>query len=120
MSGETEMAYWAYWTECVSVAAEECGARLSDEQIEAIANDVRLAHDNYGMAFYSPPAGDRYAEIEREWKAKLDAKQRELDGYRRNAEAAVKIALRQHSDVNVAIGDDGEVLRFCGRTERIQ
>ena len=72
------------------------------------------------MAFYSPPASDRYAQIEREWKARLDAKQAELDAYRDNAETAIKKALRQRSDAQVTIGKYGEVLRHGGRTEVIQ
>jgi hypothetical protein len=47
-----------YWKECVSVAAEECDADLSSDQITYIANAVQVAHENYGMAFYSPPAGE--------------------------------------------------------------
>jgi len=109
-----------YWQECIANAAEECGAVLTAEQVDAIADDVRLAHENYGMAFYSPPDSDRYAEIEREWQAKLDAKQREIDAYRTNAETAIKRALRQYDDANVSIHEDGEVLRHGGRTDRIQ
>lgn len=109
-----------YWKECVTIAADECGATLTAEQINYIAESVEGGHECYGMAFYSPPQSDRYAQIEREWKLKLDAKQRELDQYRENAEMAVKQALRQHSDAQVTIGKRGEVFRHCGRTEVIQ
>jgi len=109
-----------YWRECLSNAAEECGATLTDAQLNAMAADVCLAHENYGMAFYSPPASDRYAEIERKWKGKLAAAERELAEYRQNAETAVKKALRQYSDAVVTIGEHGEVLRHGGRTVQIQ
>lgn len=109
-----------YWKECISLAADECGAVLTAEQISEIAEIVKGGHENYGMAFYSPPASDRYSQIEREWQAKLDAKQAELDAYRDNAETAIKKALRQHSDAQVTIGEYGEVLRHGGRTEVIQ
>lgn len=109
-----------YWKECISIAADECDLTLTAEQLDSIAESVQGGHENYGMAFYSPPSSDRYNQIEREWKAKLDAKQRELDAYRNNAETAVKKALRQHHDAQVTIGEHGEVLRHCGRTEKIQ
>lgn len=109
-----------YWKECISIAADECGANLTAEQIEGIAESVQGGHENYGMAFYSPPATDRYSQIEKEWQARLDAKQAELDGYRNNAETAIKKALRQGSDALVTIGKYGKVLRHDGRTEVIQ
>ena len=109
-----------YWKECISIAADECGAVLTDTQIAAIAESVEGGHENYGMAFYSPPASDRYRQIEREWEAKYKSLQREFDAYRGNAETAVKKALRQYDDAQVTIGEYGEVLRHGGRTERIQ
>ena len=109
-----------YWKECVAISADECGATLTAEQLHYIADGVAGAHENYGMAFYSPPDSDRLHDIEREAKAKYDALQRDFDKYRENAETAVKQALRQHSDANVTIGEHGEVLRHGGRTEQIQ
>lgn len=109
-----------YWIECVSLGADECGATLTKEQIECIAGSVQGGHENYGMAFYAPPASDRYNQIEREWKAKYDALERAFEAYRDNAEKAVKKALRQYSDTQVIIGEHGEVFRHDGRTEQIQ
>ena len=109
-----------YWLECVQQSLEEHGVTATKEQAQAIATDVQITHDNYGMAFYSPPSSDRYAEIEREWGEKLRRLQVEFDAYRSNAETAVRIALRQHSDANVSIGEYGEVFRHGGRTEVIQ
>jgi hypothetical protein len=109
-----------YWKECISCAAEECGLEITQEQLESIAECVEGGHDNYGMAFYSPPPSDRMSVIESEWKAKLKDKERELERYQANAETAIKLALRQYSDANVSIGEYGEVLRHDGRTERIQ
>lgn len=108
-----------YWKECVSVSAEECGATLTDEQILCIAESVMAGHENYGMAYYSPPAGDRIAEVEREWKAKVQRLERDAEKYRENAEKAVKHALCQKSDEQISIGEDGGVFRHGGRTERI-
>lgn len=109
-----------YWKECIAIAAEDCGATLTPEQLECLAESVQGGHECYGMAFYSPPAGDRLNDIEREWKAKHAALQREFDAYRGNAETAVKKALRQYDDAQVSIGKYGEVFRHGGRTEQIQ
>ena len=43
-----------YWRECIEIAAEECGAALTKEQIDAIAGSVEGAHENFGMAFHRP------------------------------------------------------------------
>lgn len=109
-----------YYAECVDSAADEIGLKLTAEQTKYIGEAIEIAVDNVGMAFYSPPSSDRYAQIEREWEAKFKALQREFDAYRGNAEKAVKIALRQHSDANVSIGEHGEVRRYDGRSDRIQ
>lgn len=114
------MTHLDYWKECISAGADECELKLTDEQLTALADSAMGGHECYDMAFYSPPASDRMNDIEREWKAKYAALQREFDAYRGNAETAVKQALRQYSDANVTIGEHGEVLRHGGRTERIQ
>ena len=114
------MSELEYWKECISIAADECDLKLTDDQIAALAESVQGGHENYGMAFYTPPASDYYDRIEREWKAKYEALQREFDAYRGNAETAVKKALRQYGDANVSIGEYGEVFRHDGRTEQIQ
>ncbi|MGO9474524.1 MAG: hypothetical protein ACLPWS_14175 [Rhodomicrobium sp.] len=43
-----------YWLECIKVASDECGAALTEEQTNHIADTVRVSHDNYGMAFHQP------------------------------------------------------------------
>jgi hypothetical protein len=109
-----------YWTECIAIAAEECGLTLTTEQLECLASSAEAGHDHYGMAFYSPPASERLSGIEDEWKRKLKELQAEFDAYRNNSEIAVKKALRVHRDDHVTIGPYGEVLRHGGRTEQIQ
>jgi hypothetical protein len=109
-----------YWEDCIAEAAEECGLTITSEQLSELAESVRIGHDNYGMAFYSPPASDRIHDIESKWQDKVNRLQREFDSYRSNAERAVKIALHQRADSNVTIGEYGEVFRHGGRTEQIQ
>lgn len=52
-----------YWKECICEAAGDCGCdEMTAEQLNAIVEAVQGAHENYGMAFYSPPDSDRYSE----------------------------------------------------------
>lgn len=114
------MNHLDYWKECVALGAEDIGPAMTDEQLTEIAASVMGGHENYGMAFYSPPSGDRLHAIESEWKAKYAALERDFESYKANAETAVKRALRQYDDTIVSIHEGGEVLRHGGRTERIQ
>ena len=109
-----------YWQECIAIAAEECELTLTREQLDCLASAAESGHDHYGMAFYSPPASDRISDIEGEWKAKLKAQQAEHERYVRNAETAVKQALKVHRDDPVVIGEYGEVTLCGGRSVRIQ
>ena len=109
-----------YWEECISQASCDCELTLTDEQLTYLAEAVSGGHENYGMAFYSPPDSDRYNDIEREWERKYKALQAQFEKYQGNAETAVKQALGQYKDASISIGEYGEVLRHGGRTERIQ
>lgn len=109
-----------YWSECIEAAAEECGLNLTAEQAGCLAKSAQIAHEYYGMAFYSPPASDRLDDIKSEWEAKLRRLQAEFDAYKSNAETAVKKALKQYSDAQVTIGEGGEVWRHGGRSTQIQ
>lgn len=57
-----------YWIECVSIAAEECGAVLTAEQIANIAGAVEGAHENVHMAFgrVESPYPSEIKRLERE------------------------------------------------------
>lgn len=101
-----------YYAEGLIESFDEHGITATSEQIRAVAADVELYAENQGMAFYSPPASDRYNEIEREWKAKYEALRKEFDAYVGNAETAVKRIGRLHSDANISIGQYGEVTRY--------
>ena len=109
-----------YWQECMAIAAEECELTLTPDQLDYLASAAESGHKHYGMAFYSPPPGERMSEIEDGWKQKLKTLQAEFDAYRGHAEAAVKQALRLNRDDNVSIEPHGEVLMHGGRTVRIQ
>ena len=109
-----------YWSECIWSAADECALELTAEQHKCLAESVQVAHENYGMAFYSPSPSDRLDDINSEWEAKLRRLQAEFDAYKGNAETAVRRALKQYSDAQVTIGDGGEVWRHGGRSTQIQ
>lgn len=40
-----------YWEECISTAADECGLKLTKEQLKYLADAAEGGHENYGMAF---------------------------------------------------------------------
>ena len=66
MSGEEFMSKTTeeqYWEKCIAIAAEENNIPLTAEQITALAQSAQSGHENYGMAFYEPPAGE-YLERE--------------------------------------------------------
>lgn len=39
-----------YWHECVAVAAQDCSAALTPEQVDYIAGCVRVSHERYRQA----------------------------------------------------------------------
>jgi hypothetical protein len=108
-----------YWKECISVGAEECGLPISQEQIDYIAERAMYAHEEYGMAFYTPPATDRVSDMKREFNEKIEKEQRENERFRKNAENAIKSSLKLSQDSRISIDDNGEVYLVNGRTTRI-
>jgi hypothetical protein len=97
-----------YWKECIEEAAAECGAELSQEQIEYLADVVEGAHENYGQAFYSPPPSDQIAEVEREFRAKLEAETEKTERIRRDF--VNNVCLRRGcSPSDVILEEDGYV-----------
>ena len=48
------MSRLSYWKECLMISFEENGILFTDHQIDNIAHDVMISHENYGMAFQVP------------------------------------------------------------------
>lgn len=74
-----------YWQECIADALHDSSISATSEQIANIADWVQGAHENYGMAFYSPPAGEHLSseikKLERELKQERSKVHcRECDG----------------------------------------
>lgn len=71
-----------YWRECISEAAEECGAVLTHEQVIEIADIVEGAHENYGMAFGHDVADANLSATRRrevsDLKAQVEREQRKV------------------------------------------
>lgn len=80
-----------YWAESMAIAAEECGLVLTPEQLEYLAGAAESSHEHYGMAFYSPPASDRIAQLQREFDKRAD-------DLRKQADAEMAIARRLDED----------------------
>jgi len=68
-----------YWAESMAIAAEECGLVLTPEQLECLAGAAENSHEHYGQAFYSPPASDRIADIQREHDGRLADQRKEAE-----------------------------------------
>lgn len=113
-----------YWREAVMMAFE--GAGLWDaikdipmEKLMQVGEALEVSAEHQGMAFYSPPASDRIADIEREWKGKIARLQAEHDRYVETTGKTLGRILRQHSDTPVFMTENGNVYRSGGRTEQI-
>lgn len=109
-----------YWEECIQLGAEECGLTLTNEQVNSLAQSAQASHENYGLAFYSPSSNDRLDEINREWEQKFKTLKSDFEKYRNDAETAVKKALGQRNDSLVDIGENGQVVKYEGRTTILQ
>ena len=59
------------WRECVDEAFSDAAIEATYEQKENVAGRLQSAHENYGMAFYSPPSGEHY-------RSEIDSLSREL------------------------------------------
>lgn len=54
-----------FWVEVVANSLEEHKVTVTPEQTLAVAKDVEMAHDNYGLAFYTPTHNPEREEIAR-------------------------------------------------------
>lgn len=52
-----------YWQEAISDSLDENGVVVTADQLKAIAYDIKLSHENYGMAFYEPTENIHLSEI---------------------------------------------------------
>lgn len=95
-----------YWVECIACSLDEHGVKATQEQIEAIAADVEVSHENFGMAHgYDCIPNPLHAEIaERDERIKRIEKERdcaELD-FKKN------VAMRHNCEItDVVLTGDG-------------
>ncbi len=114
-----------YWLEALEMAFDSEGlydvliSNTSLAQRESLAKGLESYAENQSLAFYSPPSTDRYAQIEREWRARCETLHEQLEAYRSGAERAMSRALRLHGDAGVTITPRGEVFVSDGRTTQV-
>lgn len=65
-----------YWRECLLNSCEENGVELTDEQSVAIAADIALSHENYGMAFYTPSENPLRKELQEAKRALAEEREK--------------------------------------------
>lgn len=114
----------AYWQEAFEIALDEMGLfslveKMTAEQRAGIGEALQVSHENYELAHYSPPASDRIAVVELEWRQRLEDERDRTEAARKGAEIAMRKVLRVHRDVPITVTDAGEVYRHDGRTERL-
>lgn len=94
-----------YWEECISIAAEECGLSISEDQLRILASAVENGHENYGQAFYSPPSADRVSVIKKECIAKVKEAQNETERIR--SDFIKNVCMRWSCDASRVILEGG-------------
>ena len=67
-----------YWLETIEASFDEHGVKATKKQMEAVAGDVEVSHQCYGLAHYVP-SGPSQIERERDkLKAALKDEQRKI------------------------------------------
>ena len=97
-----------YWFECISEAFNEHGIVATKEQIQSVADDVKVANENHGTACgYDAIPNPRDAEID-----KLKQQLKKMEANRDQAELDFKknVAMRRGCQVqDVSLDGDGHV-----------
>lgn len=101
-----------YWNECISEALNDVRISATKEQIENIAEWVRGAHENYGMAHghdcIPNPMLSEVEELKRRIRKMESEHDKQLDGIRKG------VAIRRNVNANdVNIDSDGHVTYDC-------
>lgn len=98
-----------YWKGCMAQAAEECDLTLMDDQLQYLANAAEAAHEQYGMAFYSPPSGNGQNHEDAARKKRVTDELQRVKDQRDAYEMALRRALGLHSDDNIRVDRFGSV-----------
>lgn len=61
-----------YWLECIEISFQDNGIAATKEQMENVAGDVEVSHENYGLAHGPTPPNPLAFEVDR-LKAELRA-----------------------------------------------
>ena len=106
-----------YWRECVSNALEDAGVSATGEQIDAIAHDIQGGAEMKSEAF--GPVPDRESDVRREKNEEIKRLHREIEKTDCRWRDAVKSRLGLGRDSNIGVDNDGTIVRYGGRTERV-
>lgn len=95
-----------YWKECIASSFDEHGIVATEEQIAAVAGDVEVSHENYGIVHgYDAIPNPLYAEIEKRDEV-IKRVERERD--RATLDFKKNVAMRRNCDVrDVVLEGDG-------------
>ena len=95
-----------YWQECIELSFEEHGIDATDEQIQNVAGDVEVSHENYGMAHgHDAIPNPRDADID---LLKRRIKQLENERDKISMDFKSNVARRHRVNVSIELGENGD------------
>lgn len=113
-----------YYREAFEIAMDEAGCwslveQMTLDQRKEVGSSLAVSAENEGLAIYRPSASDRIADMECEWRQRLDEERDRTEAARVGAEKAVRNILRIGKDIPISVTNAGEVYRSDGRVTRI-
>jgi len=93
------------WVDVIANAAEECGAKLTREQEEYIADAAQGMHDNYDLVEYNPGWAGRFAVLQDETEEQHEREIHEMD-------QVIRRAYKLYDDDRYEIDYDGYIRRI--------
>lgn len=97
-----------YWYECVEGSLNDLGIKLTEKQIDCIAGDIEVSHENYGMAMgydaIPNPVNSQIEELKRKHKEEIERLESHILCYRKS------VAERRNVPVEDVFLEDGRVI----------
>lgn len=97
-----------YWLESLNDALERVNSFhcISASQKADVAKSLEVSHDNYGMAFYSPPSSDMHNRETDKLKQRIKELEQQL--HDANLNFKKNVAMRRNCDpYDVTLGENG-------------
>lgn len=89
-----------YWEECISNAAQECGVKLTREQLWTIADAAMHGHDHYGHAFPEPAPEARFIEMQQRVEKDIERHRKEIADHEAQNRSSAGERLRYHAEAS--------------------